>query len=92
MPLFKSIKLKGKTSLAICSRCSTKVYYDDLVRDPNTHGWYCPECIDVLDPYRLPARGSEDISLRHPRIQEELLGEQACVLGAEGRKIGRAHV
>lgn len=82
MSLFKPIKLQGRVSIAICPRCSTKVYYDDLRKDPNTQSWYCPECVDAFDPYRLPARGTEDISLRHQRNQLELeLGDECTALG-----------
>jgi hypothetical protein len=46
-------------------RCHTKNYLADLKRDPNSPGLLvCSECCDVLDPYRLPQRQTEDISLK----------------------------
>lgn len=72
----------GKTSLqiVICDRCKRKVSVMDVVSDPNSPGlWVCgpmpndrkggysESCVDVLDPYRLPPRETEDISPMHPR-------------------------
>ncbi len=55
-------------SVARCDRCGTKRYYDDLVHDDNSPGLrVCPECSDAVDPYRLPARRNENISLKYPR-------------------------
>ncbi len=54
-------------SIAVCYRCQMKVYGEDLRQDPNNKQWYCRDCIDLYDPWRLPARQVEDISLRHPR-------------------------
>ena len=85
MSLFKPIRLRGKASIAVCPRCNTKVYYDDLRMDPNTKNWYCEACVDIYDPYRLPARTTEDISLRHPRTDGSVdVGEEIYVLGLNG--------
>lgn len=72
MSLYLPLNLKGTVAIAICGRCATKMQYDDLRQDPNNQQWYCAACTDVLDPYRLPARQTEDISLRHPRPDVEL--------------------
>ena len=62
----------GSMSIAYCGRCAKKVYYGELQKDPNNEGMYCPDCVDLLDPWRLPARRTEDITLQHPRPDEAL--------------------
>lgn len=49
-----------------------KVYYADLVKDPNNGLMVCENCCDALDPWRLPAKRTEEISLQHPRPDTEL--------------------
>ncbi len=72
MSLYLPINLQGSAAIAICSRCQRKVQYVDLKQDPNNMNWYCSECVDLYDPWRLPARRAEDISLQHPRPDVEL--------------------
>lgn len=72
MSLHLPIKTAGSSAIAICGRCAKKVYYSSLTQDPNTKVYYCPDCVDLYDPWRLPARRTEDISLHHPRPDEEL--------------------
>lgn len=67
MSRYLSVRRHGSSAIAICGRCNMKVYHDDLMQDPNNQQWCCHECVDLYDPYRLPARVAEDISLRHPR-------------------------
>jgi hypothetical protein len=43
------------------------MYLGDLVRDPNNGMWVCRADQDAFDPWRLPARKTENISLSHPR-------------------------
>lgn len=60
----------GKTTygIGICGRCSRKMSLDDLYPDPNAPGlMVCVKDLDVFDPWRLPPRQSEDITLRNPR-------------------------
>ena len=58
----------GSISIAICQRCQRKKAYTALRPDSNQPGLrVCAECWDLKDPYRLPARQTEDISLRFPR-------------------------
>jgi len=55
-------------SVAICDRCSRKFAYVDLMPDPNFPGMrVCKEDSDNFDPWRLPARQTENIALRFPR-------------------------
>ena len=51
-------------SLGICDRCQRKFAWDDLIPDGNSPGLrVCKDDWDELDPYRLPARQTENISL-----------------------------
>lgn len=50
--------------IGICARCSQKFPLAELMPDPNSPGlMVCEADLDVLDPYRLPARQVEDITL-----------------------------
>lgn len=54
--------------IAICGRCSRKFPIADLSPDPNSPGlMVCAEDLDMLDPYRLPARQTEQINLPFTR-------------------------
>lgn len=67
MSLFLPPRIKGSAAIALCARCQKKFYMDDLVQDPNNKLWVCKEDSDLFDPYRLPARQTENITLSHPR-------------------------
>ena len=67
MSKFLPVSPHGTVAIALCNRCQTKVQYTDLRQDPNNLNWYCIDCVDQLDPWRLPTRRPEDISLQHPR-------------------------
>jgi RNase P subunit RPR2 len=71
--LYLPVRTKGSAAIAICTRCGFKMYYADLKKDPNSNNFYCKDCVDIYDPWRLPARRAEDISLPHPRPDEELV-------------------
>lgn len=56
----------GRTTfgIGICGRCSRKMFLEQLHPDPNSPGlMVCEEDLDDLDPYRLPARQTENINL-----------------------------
>jgi len=72
MILYLPVRTKGNASIAVCGRCSMKMYYDDLKKDPNNGLMVCKDCQDLYDPWRLPARKTENISLQHPRPDVEL--------------------
>ena len=72
MSLFLPVRSKGNMAIAICPRCQKKVYYSDLRPDPNNLERYCGNCVDELDPYKLPPRAPETISLQYPRPDTEL--------------------
>ncbi len=64
------LNTRGRSSLAIgiCGRCNRKFPLDDLRPDPNIPAlMVCDKDRDQFDPYRLPARRTENISLRFPR-------------------------
>jgi hypothetical protein len=63
----------GTVAIGICYRCQMKHYLGDLKQDPNTKAWCCKDCTDILDPWRLPARKTEDLRVQHPRLDEELV-------------------
>jgi len=56
-------------AIAICDRCKMKRPHAVMRNDPNLPGLrVCNEgCADELDPYRLPARKTERITIRFPR-------------------------
>jgi hypothetical protein len=61
---------RGRTTLGIgiCSRCSIKMPLGKLSPDPNYPGlMVCDKDKDQYDPYRLPARQPEKISLPFTR-------------------------
>lgn len=78
----------NRLAIAICGRCSMKFAIDDLQPDPNYPGlmvcgtigsmtgsgsWIGGSgCIDMYDPYRLPPRETEDITLEYPRPDTKL--------------------
>lgn len=72
----RTLDTHGNTvlSIAICDRCKMKRAYVDLGIDPNFPGLRVCNlgCRDQFDPYRLPARQPEKISLRFPRPDADL--------------------
>lgn len=70
------LNTRGQSSLAIavCDRCRLKMPLTALSADRNAPGLrVCRECNDELDPYRLPARAPEDITLVYPRPDEPIV-------------------
>ena len=68
MSVYLDTRGNSVLSVAICDRCSRKFAYVDLMPDPNFPGMRgCKDDVDKFDPWRLPARQTENIALRHPR-------------------------
>ena len=68
MPVYLDTRGNSVLSVAICDRCSRKFAYTDLMPDPNFPGMrVCAADRDNFDPWRLPARQTENIALRFPR-------------------------
>jgi len=68
MPVYLDTRGESVLSIAICDRCSRKFPYGALRSDPNSPGLrVCEDDLDEYDPWRLAARQTENITLRHPR-------------------------
>jgi hypothetical protein len=75
MPLYLNPKGRATYGIGICARCSRKMFLEDLSPDPNSPGlMVCEKDKDVLDPYRLPARQTEQITLPFNRPDLRLTG------------------
>lgn len=73
MPLYLDTRDKSEVAIAVCDRCHLKKSITELTADRNSPGLrVCWPCNDQLDPWRLPARQTESITLRYPRPDEEL--------------------
>lgn len=75
MALFLDTRGKSSLAVGICGRCKMKRASVDLRPDGDRPGLIvCGEgCSDQLDPYKLPARRSENISVQYPRPDEDLI-------------------
>lgn len=59
---------KSTYGIGLCDRCRRKMSITELYSDPNSPGLrVCREDLDDLDPYRLPARQTETITLPFTR-------------------------
>ena len=68
MSIWLNPRGKSTFGIGICDRCSIKMSLDDLYPDPNFPGLrVCKQDLDDLDPWRLPARQTEDIHLPFTR-------------------------
>jgi hypothetical protein len=78
MPIFLDTRGKSTLAIGICGRCSRKFSMTELLPDPNYPGLLvCDADRDDYDPYRLPARQPEKISLRFARPDTPLDPEGA---------------
>jgi len=89
--LYKMIYLRDIP--AICQRCQLRGLHAEMVADVNSPGLMVhPHCADMLDPYRLAPRETEDITLAHPRpdvnigtaIPFLITEDEEYVMGEEG--------
>lgn len=68
MPVYIDTRGNSVLSVAVCDRCNRKFAYTELMPDPNFPGMrVCKDDLDNFDPWRLPARQTENIALRFPR-------------------------
>lgn len=83
MPIFLDPRGHTNFGIAICDRCKFKRFSDQLSPDPNYPGLrVCNDkdgCLDQFDPWRLPARQTENITLRFVRPDVDLQGTQKDV-------------
>ena len=74
MGLYLPVRSVGGTmAIAICARCGKKMYAGERRKDPNNGLWVCDADLDDYDPWRLPARAAEDITVQNPRPDEDLI-------------------
>lgn len=69
MPKFLDTLGNSDIAIFICDRCKMKRAHSEARNDPNFPGLLvCGQgCADEKDPYRLPARKTEKITIRFPR-------------------------
>lgn len=68
MAVFLDTRGNPTLGIGICGRCSRKFALHELQPDPNYPGLYvCRADRDDFDPYRLPARQPETITLPYVR-------------------------
>ena len=69
MPRFLNTLGNAVIAIFICDRCKMKRPIIEAMPDPNFPGLkVCQQgCADEKDPYRLPARKTEKITLQFPR-------------------------
>ena len=69
MPRFLNTEGNAVIAIFICDRCKMKRAIVEAMPDPNFPGLkVCQQgCADEKDPYRLPARKTERITLQYPR-------------------------
>lgn len=79
MSKFLTLRNGATLAIAICDRCGFKYYNDELKPDGNAPGLrVCKDCWDVKDPWRLPARQPEKVTLSYPRPDTDIdTGETA---------------
>lgn len=64
MAIWLDTRGRSTLGIGICDRCRRKMSIEDLYPDGNSPGLrVCLEDRDELDPYRLPARQPEKITL-----------------------------
>jgi len=83
----KWLNTRGRPSLAIgvCGRCNRKFPINDLRPDPNIPAlMVCDKDRDQFDPYRLPARQTENITLRFPRPDVSVATDPAGAITQDG--------
>lgn len=73
MPVYLDTRGNTVLSVAVCDRCRRKFAYTELYPDPNFPGMrVCKDDLDNFDPWRLPARQTENIALRFPRPDTDI--------------------
>ena len=71
MSIWLDTRGRSTLGIAVCARCSRRMSLDELFSDPNSPGLrVCREDLDQLDPYRLPPRQPDNITL--PFVRPDL--------------------
>lgn len=78
----------GGIAIAICDRCHFKYPYPSLRADGNSPALrVCARCWDHKDPWRLPARKTEAITMRYPRPDTPLNPPAGYIINNNGQYI-----
>ena len=78
MSIYLDTRGKSSLAIAICDRCKRKFSITELMIDPNAPGLrVCREDVDDLDPYRLPQRQPDQITLQFTRPDAPLSSDPA---------------
>lgn len=73
MPRFLDTRGQESLAIAVCDRCKMKFPIGALHADRDKAALrVCDQCNDEYDPYKLPARQTEDITVRYPRPDEPM--------------------
>lgn len=85
MPIYLDTRGNSVLSVAVCDRCRKKFAYTELYPDPNFPGMrVCKDDLDNFDPWRLPARQTENIALRFPRPDTNIALKANQILTEQG--------
>ena len=85
MAIFLDTQGYSDIAIAVCDRCKMKRPHAVMRSDPNFPGLQvCNEgCADEFDPYRLPARTTEKITIRFPRPDVSVAIDSNNILAGE---------
>jgi len=81
MSIYLDTRGRSTLGIGLCARCSRKMSLDELFSDPNSPGLrVCREDLDNLDPYRLPPRQPDNITLPFVRPDLPLTTDPAGIV------------
>jgi hypothetical protein len=85
MPKFLDTRGNASLGIAICDRCKMKFPIGDLYPDPNIPGLrVCEKDMDDFDPWRLPARESDQLVLAFVRPDSPIIpDDRRWVVGGQ---------
>lgn len=85
MGLFLDTRGLAYAGIAVCDRCNRKFPLGELMPDRNYPGLrVCKDDLDELDPYRLPARQTERITLPFVRPDVNIATQPAGLITEDG--------
>ncbi len=84
MSIYLDTRGRSSIAIAICDRCKRKFSITELMSDPNSPGLrVCREDVDDLDPYRLPSRQPDNITLQFVRPDAPLNSDPAGLVSED---------
>jgi len=87
MPVFLNTRGNPTLGIGICARCSRKFPLHMLHSDLNFPGLrVCDTDLDQFDPYRLPARQTENITLPFMRTDAPIPTNPSGVITENGNQ------